>query len=83
MTEKLKYKFNCAQFHSNRRNYVEFRNCTFITESDEYDSIKAEVLAHLMQQKPKETAEHHYQDYTNLNVEADVDSYLSNPDGDS
>lgn len=83
MTEKSKYVFNCAQFHSNRRNYVEFKNCTHIIESNDLDLFKAEVLAHLMQQKPKEIAEHHYQDYPNLNVPADVDIYIGDPNGDS
>lgn len=83
MTKKAKYIFDCAQFHSTRSEYSQLRNCTFVIESDDYVKIKAKALAHLMQQKPKEIAEHHYQDFTNLNVETDVVSYLNNPDGDS
>ncbi|MBE2218776.1 MAG: hypothetical protein IAE90_11260 [Ignavibacteria bacterium] len=78
MNEKSTYKFNCANFHSKRSDYLDTKKCSFDIESVDYDSVKAGAMAHLMQRKPKEIAEHHYQDCPNLNVEADVDDYLIN-----
>ena len=83
MTEKLKYKFDCAHFHTKHSEYAQSRNCTFVIELDDSVKIKAKVLAHLMQPKEKVPAEHHYQDFAELNVEADVVNYLGIPNSES
>lgn len=81
MNNKIKYKFDCKEFHDDRRNYDDWRSCDYNDEDENIDALKTRVLSHLMHSDPKVPVEHHYQDYPALNVPADVDIYFNNNDG--
>jgi hypothetical protein len=79
MTERIKYKFICRDFHNMFRNYDQFDGCSCEKEAFDYNTIKQIAADHLMQ--PKDIAEHHYQDNPGLNVLEDLDAYFRSSGG--